>query len=105
MDIARFKKPIDLGNPFGVKDGGYDRGYAKGMWVMILQDYSDDFVLGTGEFHIVFEFSEPTFNGAKIELKCIDSGLKEVGLFNNETMVKVRRQFYRPLESDNYMAG
>lgn len=32
------------------------------------------------------------------------SGLKEVYLFNDENMVKVTKEFYRPLESDYNMA-
>ena len=44
------------------------------------------------------------FKEIKIELEWIGSGLNEVGIFNDETMVKVSREFYRPLESYNYRA-
>jgi GDPmannose 4,6-dehydratase len=74
------------------------------MWKMLQLDYADDFVLGTGESHTVREFAETAFKEIKIELEWIGSGLNEVGLFNDETMVKVSKEFYRPLESDNYKA-
>ena len=98
------KDPIILGNLDAVKDWGYAKDYVEGMWIMLQQDYSDDFVLGTGESHTVRDFVQAAFNEIKIELEWIGSGLNEVGLSNGETMVKVSKKFYRPLESDNYKA-
>ena len=98
------KDPIILGNLDAVKDWGYAKDYVEGMWMMLQQDYPDDFVLGTGESHTVRDFVEAAFNEIKIELEWIGSGLNEVGLSNGETMVKVSKEFYRPLESDNYKA-
>ena len=74
------------------------------MWKMLQLDYLDGFFLGTGESHTVPEFAEAAFKGIKIDLDWIGSGINEVGIFNDETMVKVSREFYRPLESDNYKA-
>jgi len=76
-----------------VKDWGYAR------------DYPDDFVLGTGESHTVREFAEAAFAaiGEKIEWR--GSGINEVGVSGeSRTLVKVSREFFRPLESDNYRA-
>ena len=98
------KEPVILGNLDAVKDWGYAKDYVHGMWKMLQLDYPDDFVLGTGESHTVREFAEAAFKEIKIELEWIGSGLNEVGLFNDKTMVKVSKEFYRPLESDNYRA-
>ena len=98
------KAPLILGNLNAVKDWGYAKDYVKGMWMMLQQDYPDDFVLGTGESHTVRNFVETAFNEIGITLEWIGSGLNEVGLSNGETMVKVSKEFYRPLESDNYKA-
>lgn len=98
------KAPLILGNLDAVKDWGYAKDYVMGMWMMLQQDYPDDFVLGTGESHTVREFAETAFNEIGITLEWIGSGLNEVGLSNGETMVKVSKEFYRPLESDNYRA-
>ena len=38
------KDPIILGNLDAVKDWGYAKDYVEGMWIMLQQDYSDDFV-------------------------------------------------------------
>ena len=108
ISVARIysgiKEPLILGNLDAVKDWGYAKDYVYGMWKMLQLDYPDDFVLGTGESHTVREFVEAAFKEINIKLKWIGSGLNEVGLFNDETLVKVSKQFYRPLESDNYMA-
>ena len=98
------KEPVILGNLDAAKDSGYAKDYVYGMWKMLQLDYPDDFVLDTGESHTVREFAEAAFKEIKIELEWIRSGLNEVGIFNDETMVKVSREFYRPLESYNYRA-
>ena len=98
------KDPLVLGNLDAVKDWGYAKDYVKGMWMMLQQDYPDDFILGTGESHTVRDFVETAFNEIGITLEWVGSGLNEVGLSNGETMVKVSKEFYRPLESDNYKA-
>lgn len=98
------KDPLVLGNLDAVKDWGYAMDYVKGMWMMLQQDYPDDFILGTGVSHTVRDFVETAFNEIGITLEWVGSGLNEVGLSNGETMVKVSKEFYRPLESDNYKA-
>jgi len=72
--------------------------------MMLQQDVPDDFVLGTGESHTVREFAEAAFKEIGIELEWKGSGLNEVGISDGRTFVKVGKEFYRPLESDNYMA-
>jgi len=106
--VAKIKKgsrePIVLGNLNAVKDWGYAKDYVEGMWMMLQQDVPDDFVLGTGESHTVREFAEAAFKEIGIELEWKGSGLNEVGISDGRTFVKVGKEFYRPLESDNYMA-
>ena len=98
------KDPLVLSNLDAVKDWGYAKDYVTGMWMMLQQDYPDDFVLGTGESHTVRDFVETAFNEIGTTLEWIGGGLNEVGLLDGETMVKVSKEFYRPLESDNYKA-
>ena len=56
------KNPLILGNLDAVKDWGYAKDYVEGMWMMLQQDCTDDFVLGTGESHTVRDFVEAAFN-------------------------------------------
>ena len=74
-----------------------------GMWKMLQQDYPDDFVLGTNESHTVREFVEAAFRTIGKSITWKGSGVNEVGLSEDgKTLVKVSREFFRPLESDNY---
>ncbi len=97
--------PIILGNLSAVKDWGYARDYVEGMWMMLQQDNPDDFVLGTGESHTVREFAEMAFDVIGEKIRWVGSGVNEIGLSQEgNTLVKVSREFFRPLESDNYRA-
>ena len=99
------KEPIELGNLSARKDWGYAKDYVEGMWQILNYKYADDFVLGTGELHTVREFVEVAFKVAGIEIHWKGSGVNEVGLSHeDEVLVRVNKKFFRPLESDNYMA-
>ncbi len=99
------KEPIVLGNLSAVKDWGYAKDYVEGMWKMVQQDYPDDFVLGTSEAHTVRDFVNAAFATIGVTVTWKGSGVNEVGLSRDgSTLVKVSREFFRPLESDNYRA-
>ena len=97
------KEPAILGNLSAVKDWGHARDYVEGMWKILQQDYPDDFVLGTGESHTVRKFAEAAFRTIGKTVTWKGTGVNEVGLSEDgETLVKVSKEFFRPLESDNY---
>jgi len=50
-----------LGNLDAKRDWGYAPEYVEGMWMMVQQDESDDYVLATNETHTVREFVEEAF--------------------------------------------
>ncbi len=72
--------------------------------MVLQQDIPDDFVLGTGKSHTVRKFAEAAFKEIDMDIEWIGSGMNEVGLSEGMTRVKVSKEFYRPLESDNYHA-
>ena len=99
------REPVVLGNLSAVKDWGYAKDYVEGMWMMLQRDYPDDYVLGTSESHKVREFAEEAFKIIGMNVEWRGSGVNEVGLSQDgSTLVKVSREFFRPLESDNYRA-
>jgi GDPmannose 4,6-dehydratase len=110
MGVARIfhrsDEPIVLGNLSAVKDWGYAKDYAEGMWRMLKHDIPDDFVMGTGESHTVRDFVEEAFRVVGMKVTWRGRGVNEVGISDEgKVLVKVSRDLYRPLESDNYRAN
>lgn len=54
----RFDEILYLGNLSAKRDWGHTKDYVAGMWLMLQQPTTDDFVLATGETHSVREFVE-----------------------------------------------
>jgi len=50
-----------LGNLEAKRDWGYAPEYVEAMWLMLQQDEPDDYVISTGESHLVREFVEEAF--------------------------------------------
>ena len=96
---------LELGNMNARKDWGYAEDYVYGMWSMLNKNEGDDFVLGTGVLHTVREFVELAFNEVGIKIHWKGEGPNETGVSDEgKTLVKVNKKFFRPLESDNYLA-
>lgn len=57
---------IYLGNPDAKRDWGYAKDYVEMMHLMLQQDTPEDFVIATGETHLVSEFVEKAFAVAEI---------------------------------------
>jgi GDPmannose 4,6-dehydratase len=58
---------IRLGNLESMRDWGYSPDYVEGMWMMMQKDYSDDYVLSTGESWSVKDFLTESFKVIGIE--------------------------------------
>ena len=109
LGVARiyhgFDEPLILGNLNAKKDWGYAKDYVEGMWLILNHKIPDDFVLGTGEMHTVREFVEEAFKVININIHWEGEGLNEIGKDDNgKVLVKVSKEFFRPLEADNFVA-
>jgi GDPmannose 4,6-dehydratase len=56
-----------LGNLEAKRDWGYAEDYVEAMWMMLQQDFPDDFVIATGESHSVKEFVVKTFDSLGLD--------------------------------------
>jgi len=81
---------ISLGNLESKRDWGYAPDYVEGMWLMMQQEKSDDYVLATGETHSIREF--------------LDEAFKIIGIDNWSSYIKVDPRFIRPVEV-SYLLG
>jgi GDPmannose 4,6-dehydratase len=77
---------LRLGNLEAFRDWGYAGEYVEAMWLMLQQDYPDDYVICTGKTHTVAEFLDIAFN--------------YVGLTEWRQLIVIDPQFYRPSEVD-----
>ncbi|MEK7219771.1 MAG: GDP-mannose 4,6-dehydratase [candidate division NC10 bacterium] len=86
---ARIKKGPDqklsLGNLEARRDWGYAGDYVEAMWLMLQQSRPDDYVIATGETHVVRELCEIAF--ARVDLRW-------------QEHVVVDPKFVRPAEVD-----
>jgi GDPmannose 4,6-dehydratase len=61
---------VRLGNLDARRDWGYAKDYVEAMWLMLQQDYADDYVIATGVTHTVRECAELAF--ARVGLRADD---------------------------------
>lgn len=91
---------IELGNMDAKRDWGHAEDYVYAMWLMLQQDYPDDYVIATNETRTVREFIQAAFQVAGMDLEFKNSGIEEVGIDRKtgKTLVKVNPKFFRPAE-------
>jgi GDPmannose 4,6-dehydratase len=81
---------ISLGNLDAFRDWGYAPDYVEGMWMMMQQEKSDDYILATGKTHSIKDFLGEAFN-------C-------VGIQDWSKYIKTDSKLFRPVEVD-YLLG
>ncbi|MCH9621814.1 MAG: GDP-mannose 4,6-dehydratase [Chlamydiia bacterium] len=108
--VARINKGLQdclyLGNLDSKRDFGYAKDYVEAMWLMLQQDESDDYVIGTGETYSVREFVEKAFFQIGVTIKWSGSDLAEVGMDSetNKVLVRISEKYFRPAEVDLLIA-
>jgi len=95
-----FQKKIYLGNLDAKRDWGHARDYVEGMWRILQQETSDDYVLATGECHTVREFVELAFAEIGRDVVWRGTDVEEVGIdkASNEILVEIDPRYFRPTE-------
>lgn len=73
MAAARIKLGMQdklyLGNLDAIRDWGYAKEYVESMWIMLQQDSSDDYVVGTGVGATVRDFCEASFTAVGLDYR------------------------------------
>lgn len=94
-DLNEMGRPIvqhgklALGNLEIARDWGYAGDFVRAMWLMLQQDCSDDFVIGTGQLHTLKDLCETAYH-------CVDKDWKE-NVVSDPALV-------RPLETGQTLA-
>ena len=94
-----------LGNLNALRDWGYARDYVECMWLIMQQEEPDDYVIATGEYHTVREFTTLAFERAGIKLRWEGEGLEEKGIdiATGRVLVEVDPRFFRPAEVEQLL--
>jgi GDPmannose 4,6-dehydratase len=82
---------LGLGNLESFRDWGYAGDYVEAMWMMVQQDYADDYVICTGETCTIADFLTLAFEESNLEIDW-------------NKAVYIDPAFYRPSEVD-YLRG
>lgn len=94
-----------LGNLEARRDWGYAPDYVECMWLILQQPEPDDFVIATGEYHTVREFTTRAFAEVGIDLEWSGKGIDETGTdrATGRVLVEVDPRFFRPAEVDELL--
>jgi len=94
------QEKLYLGNLDARRDWGHARDYIEGMWLIVQQDTSDDYVLATGESHSVREFVEGAFGVAGYDIVWDGEGENEKGrdAKTGGVLIEVDPRYFRPTE-------
>ena len=110
MNVAKryygIKEKLYLGNIYSKRDWGHAQDYVKAMWLILQRKKPDDFVIATNNTYSVKDLVNEAFKNIGIKIKWIGKGLGEKGVNskNNEILIKIDKNYFRPNEL-NYLRG
>lgn len=104
---AGLQDKLYLGNLNAMRDWGYAPDYVECMWLILQQSEPDDYVIATGEYHSVREFTTLAFKRAGIELRWEGEGIDEHGvdISTGKTLVEVSPRYFRPAEVEQLLGN
>jgi GDPmannose 4,6-dehydratase len=95
-----YQKKLYLGNIDAQRDWGHARDYVDGMWRMLQQAVSDDYVLATGQTQSVRKFVELAFQEVGIKIEWNGEGINETGTDSStgKVVILIDPRYFRPTE-------
>ena len=92
-----------LGNLDAKRDWGHAKDYVEMQWIMMQQDFAEDFVIATGHQYTVREFIEHAARCLNFEINWTGKGKDEKGLLNGKEIIKVDERYFRPTEVESLL--
>lgn len=94
-----------LGNLDAKRDWGFAPDYVECMWLIMQQPEPEDFVIATGEYHSVREFTTLAFKHVGINLRWEGKGVDERGIdeATGHVLVEVDPRFFRPCDVEELL--
>ena len=97
------QKTLYLGNLNSKRDWGHARDYVEVQWLMLQQAKPEDFVIATGKQHSVRDFVNLAAKNLNMKIEWKGKDEKEVGIYNNQEIIKIDTTYYRPTEVDSLL--
>ena len=103
--VQGYQDKLYLGNLNALRDWGYAKDYVECMWLILQHPTPEDFVIATGEYHTVREFTTLAFREAGIGLRWEGEGLDEKGIDEKtgRVLVEVDPKYFRPSEVEQLL--
>ena len=100
-----YQDKLYLGNIDSLRDWGYAKDYVECMWLILQHDTPEDFVIATGEYHPVREFTTLAFKEVGIELRWEGKGIDEKGIDarTGKVLVEIDPKYFRPAEVEQLL--
>ena len=100
-----YQDKLYLGNLNALRDWGYAKDYIECMWLILQQEKPEDFVIATGEYHTVREFTTLAFKEIGINLSWEGEGVNEKGIdiATGKELVAVDPKYFRPAEVEQLL--
>jgi GDPmannose 4,6-dehydratase len=104
-----FQECLYLGNLDARRDWGHAKDYIEMQWLMLQQDYPEDFVIATGVQKSVKDFVDAVAKKLEIEIFWEGSGLDQIGYLKvsgiKRPIVMVDPKFFRPSEVETLVGN
>ena len=100
-----YQDKLYLGNIDSLRDWGYAKDYVECMWLILQHDTPEDFVIATGEYHTVREFTTLAFKEVGITLRWEGEGIDEKGIDidSGRVLVEIDPKYFRPAEVEQLL--
>lgn len=104
-----------MGNIDALRDWGHAKDYVRMQWMMLQQDYADDFVIATGQQYAVREFIRWTAEELGVALEFSGEGIGEIAtvasikgdkapaLKEGDVIVRIDPRYFRPAEVETLL--
>lgn len=103
--VQGYQDKLYLGNLDALRDWGYAKDYVECMWLIMQQQTPEDFVIATGEYHTVREFTTLAFRKLGVALYWEGEGTEEKGIdgATGRVLVEVDPKYFRPAEVEQLL--
>jgi GDPmannose 4,6-dehydratase len=99
------QKQLFLGNLYSKRDWGHSKDYVKAMWAMMQKKQPKDYVISTGIQYTIKQFINLTAKDLKMKILWKGSGLKEIGVWKNKTIISIDKNYFRPTEVESLLGN